>query len=245
MTIPRGAGPTGSPAAPTSPKDLQAMPLQTDLDAFRAGWESRVGDTIADLIAHDIERLRTGGQLDRVAKVGDPFPATPTLIDAQANAFDLVTALLEAPAIITFYRGGWCPYCNLELRAYQALLPTIEAAGARLIAIAPELPDHTQATTSKNDLTFTVLSDPGGELATALGIRFTLSDAVRPFYEKAGHALPQRHGDGTWALPVPATFVVARGGMIAAAFIEPDYRKRLDPMEAVQKLLALPAALAA
>jgi peroxiredoxin len=70
----------------------------------------------------------------------------------------------------------------------------------------------------------------------ALGIRFTLSDAVRPFYEKAGHALPERNGDGTWSLPMPATFVVARGGRIAEAFVEPDYRRRLDPEAAIAAL---------
>lgn len=143
------------------------------------------------------------------------------------------------PVILTFYRGGWCPYCNLELRAYQALLPEIRAAGAELVAVSPERPDHSLTTADKNELTFTVLSDVGGALAAALGIRFTLSDTVRPFYEKAGHALPERNGDGTWALPMPATFVIAQGGRIAGAFVEPDYRRRLDPTEALRALISL------
>jgi peroxiredoxin len=116
-------------------------------------------------------------------------------------------------------------------------VPVLE--GAELVAISPELPDHSLTTAEKNDLAYTVLSDVGGGLASALGIRFTLSDTVRPFYEKAGHALPDRNGDGTWALPMPATFVVDRGGTIAAAFVEPDYRKRLDPRAALDALIAL------
>lgn len=104
------------------------------------------------------------------------------------------------------------------------------------------MPDHSLSTAEKNDLGFAVLSDVGGALASSLGIRFTLSDAVRPFYEKAGHALPERNGDGTWALPMPATFVVARGGVIATAFVEPDYRRRLDPTVA---LVALQSAMTA
>jgi peroxiredoxin len=215
------------------------MPLQTELDAFRAGWEARVGESIAHLIAGDIEDLRSTGILDRAAKAGEALPVTANLVDQHRKAFDLAALVAEKPVIITFYRGGWCPYCNFELRAYQALLADIHAAGAELVAVTPELPDHALTTAEKNDLSFTVLSDVGGAFASALGIRFTLSDAVRPFYEKAGHALPERNGDGIWALPMPATFIVSKGGVITAALIEPDYRKRPDPVEALQALHAL------
>ncbi|PPD15884.1 MAG: peroxiredoxin [Methylobacterium sp.] len=221
------------------------MTLQTELDAFRSGWESRVGETIAKLIAGDIEDLRGSGILARAAKAGDRLPVTTNLINQHGKAFDLESLVADKPVIITFYRGGWCPYCNLELRAYQALLKEIEAVGGTLVAVTPELPDHALSTAEKNDLAFTVLSDVGGDFAAALGIRFTLSDAVKPFYEKAGHALPDRNGDGTWALPMPATFVVDRGGAITAAFIEPDYRKRLDPQVALVALQSLRPARAA
>jgi len=222
----------------TLQKDI-AMPLQSELDAFRTGWESRVGETIARLIAGDIEDLRGTGILDRTARAGDMLPVATNLVDQHRAAFDLAALAAEKPVIVTFYRGGWCPYCNLELRAYQAVLTDIHGAGAELVAVTPELPDHALTTAEKNDLSFAVLSDVGGELASALGIRFLLSDAVRPFYEKAGHALPDRNGDGTWALPMPATFVVARGGVIAAAFVEPDYRRRLDPQQALDALKAI------
>lgn len=212
--------------------------LQSDLDAFRAAWEFRVGEEIAGLIAGDIEDLRASGILDRTAKAGEKLPATGNLVDQHGKHFNLAGLLAEKPVIVTFYRGGWCPYCNLELRAFQARLDAIRAQGAELVAVSPELPDHSLSSAEKNDLAFTVLSDVGGELASALGIRFTLSDRVRPFYEKAGHALPDRNGDGTWALPMPATFVVGRGGEILAAFVEPDYRKRRDPKDALDALLA-------
>jgi peroxiredoxin len=215
------------------------MTFQTVLDTQRASWEARVGEDIARLIAGDIENLRTSGILDRAAKAGDRLPATTNLVDPGKRPFDLAALADEKPLIITFYRGGWCPYCNLELRAYQALLAEIHAAGAELVAVSPELPDHTTATAEKNDVSFTVLSDVGGAFAAALGIRFTLSDDVVPFYQKGGHALPERNGDGAWALPMPATFVVERGGRIAEAFIEPDYRKRLDPKAALAALQAI------
>jgi peroxiredoxin len=221
------------------------MTFQTDLDTFRASWETRVGETIAKLIGGDIQDLRGSGILDRAAKPGDAFPVTTNLRDPHNRPFDLARLVADKPVILTFYRGGWCPYCNLELRAYQALLSDIHALGAELVAVSPELPDHSLSTADKNDLTFTVLSDIGGDLASALGIRFTLSDAVQPFYEKGGHALPERNGDGSWALPMPATFIIGRGGLIAKAFIEPDYRKRLDPIDALAALRVSAQAIAA
>lgn len=213
--------------------------LQTELDAFRSSWEARVGEQIASLIGGDIESLRGSGILDRTARAGDVLPSATALRDAHDRPFDLAALVATKPVILTFYRGGWCPYCNLELRAYQALLGAIEAEGAALVAVSPEQPDHSLTTAQKNDLSFTVLSDVGGALASALGIRFTLSEAVKPFYQKAGHALPERNGDGTWALPMPATFVIETGGRIAAAFVEPDYRRRLDPDDALAALRAI------
>lgn len=216
-------------------------PLQPTLDRFKADWEARVGETIAADIAGDIDALRDSGILDRAARPGDLWPAA-SLTDARGRPFDLAALVAKQPLVVTFYRGGWCPYCNLELRAYQQRLTDIAAAGAALVAITPEQPDHSLTTSEKNDLAFPVLTDPGSALASALGIRFTLSDRVRPFYEKAGHALPERNGDGVWALPIPATFVVARGGRIAAVFIDPDYRRRTDPADALAALRALSAA---
>lgn len=218
------------------------MTLQTELDAYRAAWEARVGAEIARLIGGDIEDLRQSGILEKVAQPGDAFPAAVPLRDAHDRAFDLEALIARKPVILTFYRGGWCPYCNLELRAYQALLPQIHAAGAELVAVSPELPDHSLDTSEKNALSFTVLSDTGNALASRLGIRFTLSDAVKPFYEKAGHALPARNGEGSWSMPMPATFVIGKGGRIVSAFVEPDYRKRMDPKQA---LAALQQAVAA
>jgi peroxiredoxin len=219
------------------------MSLQSELTQFRTAWEARVGEQIARLIGGDIEDLRSSGILERAARAGDAFPAAPYLRDALDRPFDLAALIAQRPVVLTFYRGGWCPYCNLELRAYQARLAEIEAMGAALVAVSPERPDHSLSTAEKNDLRFAVLSDVGGALASALGIRFTLSEAVRPFYEKAGHALPERNGDGSWALPMPASFVIARGGRIALAAIEPDYRKRLEPHAALAALHSLTEAV--
>lgn len=120
------------------------------------------------------------------------------------------------------------PYCNLELRSHQRRLTDFAAQGATLVAVSPETPDDTLDTAEKNGLAFPVLSDVGGRLADALGIRFRLSPEIEALYRRFGHDLPARNGDGEWSLPMPATFVVAKGGTITAAFVDPDYRVRLD-----------------
>ncbi|MBX9927227.1 MAG: AhpC/TSA family protein [Hyphomicrobiaceae bacterium] len=217
------------------------MSLQTELDTFKTSWLERVGPDVAKLVDDDhvaLQSLAADG-----AKAGDRFPAL-VLTDQSGRAVDLGRLADAQPLIVTFYRGGWCPYCNLELRAYQKALPDIDALGAKLIAVSPETPDNTLSTAEKNDLSFPVLSDNKGLLADALGIRFELSPAIHALYQKFGHDLAARNGDDNWALPMPATFVVAKGGVIAHADVDPDYRKRLDPAVTIDVLrrLALVAA---
>jgi peroxiredoxin len=214
------------------------MSLQTELDTFRNAWTERVGPEISRLVATDIGDLRQSGLLDRVARPGDRLPAL-TLPNAAGDAVDLHALSQSGPLVITFYRGGWCPYCNLELRSYQQRLDAFANLGATLVAVSPETPDDTLDTAQKNSLAFPVLSDVDGRLADALGIRFALSPAVKALYQKFGHDLPTRNGDGGWSLPMPATFIVAKGGVIANVFADPDYRRRLDPEAALAAVAAL------
>ncbi len=174
----------------------------------------------------------------KASKAGDRFPSL-VLSDQLSRAVDLGVLASRQPLIVTFYRGGWCPYCNLELRAYQKQLPEIAALGATLVAVSPETPDNTISTAEKNDLSFPVLSDSKGRIADALGIRFELSPAIHALYQKFGHDIAARNGDDKWALPMPATFVVAKGGVIAHATVDPDYRNRLDPAVAIGVLRQL------
>lgn len=212
------------------------MSLQNELDAFKVTWTNRVGPAIAQMMTDDNAALQPLAA--NANKAGDSFPPI-TLTDQLGRAVDVAALAAEGPLVVTFYRGGWCPYCNLELRAYQKVLPEITRLGARLIAITPETPDNALSTAEKNDLAFTVLSDEHGRLADALGIRFELSEAVKAYFVKAGHDLPARNGDDRWSLPMPATYVIEKGGRIALAFVDPDYRKRLEPSEAIAALAAL------
>lgn len=212
------------------------MSLQADLDAFKAAWTERVGPDVAQMMADDNTTLLP--QAKEALKAGDRFPAV-SLPDQLGRPVDLAELAAHGPLLVTFYRGGWCPYCNLELRAYQKLLPDITRLGGQLIAVTPETPDNALTTAEKNDLAFTVLSDGQGRLADALGIRFELSEAVKAYFVKAGHDLPARNGDDRWSLPMPATYVIEKGRRIALASVDPDYRRRLEPTEAIAALAAL------
>jgi peroxiredoxin len=218
------------------------MSLQSELDTFKNAWLERVGPDTAMLV--DQDNLALQALAGNALRAGDRFPAI-VLRNQLGEDLDLGELADTQPLVVTFYRGGWCPYCNLELRAYQKALPEIEAFGARLIAITPETPDNSLSTAEKNDLSFSVLSDARGQLSEALGIRFELSPAIQALYQQFGHDLPARNGDDRWSLPMPATFVVEKGGVIAFAFVDPDYRKRLEPDAAVDVLRALAAKTAA
>lgn len=210
------------------------MTLQQELDAVKSRWIERVGPQNAQMMADDI--ASQGSMLASAAKAGDTFPAV-SLGDQRGQAFDFGAAYGSGPLVVTFYRGGWCPYCNLELRAYQNILHEIEDLGARFIAVSPEEPDNSLSTSEKNDLTFKVLSDPNGALSGPLGIRYAISEPVKAYFQERGIDIPDHNGTGGWSLVIPATYVVARGGRIALAHVDPDYRKRLDP-RAVLAILA-------
>ncbi|MDJ0714305.1 MAG: peroxiredoxin-like family protein [Prochloraceae cyanobacterium] len=181
------------------------------------------------------EDLVKSGIADRSLKVGDRVSEF-TLTNAIGKEITLRSLLAEGPVVISFYRGQWCPYCNLELRALQKALPEIIANGASLVAISPQTPDNSLSTAEKNELTFEVLRDVGNKVAREFGLVFTLPEELRPIYEGFGVDLLAHNGDKTFELPLPATYVVAADGKVISAFVDPDYTKRLEPEEIVAAL---------
>jgi len=167
--------------------------------------------------------------------VGDEAPRF-TLPNASGQSMSLEDLLQNGPVIVTFYRGGWCPYCNLELRAYQRELGKIEANGATLVAISPETPDHSLSTQEKNDLAFQVLSDVENVVARQFDLVFDMPDYLIDVYKASGLDVAGHNGNEDWQLPKPATFIIQPSGKISFADVPDDYTKRTDP-SAVIKLL--------
>lgn len=168
-------------------------------------------------------------------KPGDIFPNF-TLNNQSGHEIQLADLLLTGPVIVTFYRGGWCPYCNLELRAYQEVLDKITTAGASLVAISPELPDASLTTIEKNELEFTVLYDPEAEYAKSLGIVFTLPESLKPIYAEFGIDVEQHNGPEQFDLPLAATFIIDKNGKVIFADVNADYTYRAEPSEVVKIL---------
>lgn len=208
------------------------MSLQTELDQFKAEFLATFPAEKAAIMARADEEVARTGIEERALKVGDKAPAF-TLPDATGTPVSLAQLLKKGPAIVVFYRGGWCPYCNLELRAYQRLLPEIKKAGGQLIAISPQAPDTSLNTTEKNALTYPVLSDIHTDAAKGFGILFTLPDYLQKLYSSLGHGLDVVNANGAWTLPVPATFVIGTDGSILARHVDTDYRKRMEPADAL------------
>lgn len=204
------------------------MDLEQQLAAFKAEFVKTAPAGRAALYEQKIEELRASFALDRTIKAGDRAPDFE-LPDAAGQIVRLRGLLASGPVVLTFYRGGWCPYCNLQLRAYQTVLPEIENHGGTLVAVSPQLPDETLSTAEKNALTFPVLSDAGNAAARRFGLVFTLADELKAAMLSNSKALPPINGDDSWELPVPATYVIAKDGRVTLASIEVDYRKRLEP----------------
>lgn len=168
-------------------------------------------------------------------KVGDQLPDA-TLSDASGAQVTLSNLLAKGPLILNFYRGGWCPYCNIELKAYQDLLPEIQSKGATLVAISPEKPDNVLSTVEKNTLSFPVLTDTENAFAKALGLVFELTGDLKSLYQGFGLDLPKQNADSGWTLPIPAVFTVAADGTILFADVDLDYRRRAEPADAIAVL---------
>jgi peroxiredoxin len=215
--------------------------LQEQLDNFRAEFARTAPPGRVALYEARIEELRAGFALARAAVTGDEAPDF-VLPDARGSLVSLSDLLQQGPIVTTFYRGGWCPYCNIQLRAYQAILPQITALGAQLVAISPQLPDASLDTAAKNALTFHVLSDTGNRAARRFRLVFSLPEDLREALRSSNKALPAINGDESWELPVPATYVIDRDGRIELAHIEVDYRTRLEPDSILAVLKSLHSA---
>jgi peroxiredoxin len=179
-----------------------------------------------------IQALVNGDIAANAVKVGQKAPEF-SLPDQLGDTVTLSSVLQRGPAAVVFYRGEWCPYCDLTLRAYQRILPQIQALGVSLIAISPQRPDNTLTTVEKKELTFSVLSDVGNVVGRTYGLVFVTSEAARH------PGISAANGDESWQLPIPGTFVIAQDGTIILAFVDADWTHRLEPAELLKALAGI------
>ena len=211
--------------------------LKENIDAYNAAKQERVPAEILAVMAQCTEDLKQEGIEARALQAGDTMPDFELPNQHGANR-RLSDYLAEAPVVLNIYRGGWCPYCNMEMKALHDILPEIRAQGAVLVGLSPETPDRAQATAESAEIDIDILSDQGNRVSEQLGLVFVLPEALRPIYEKIGIDIPAYNGDASFRLPVPATYIIRQDGEIAYSFVNSDYTLRLEPSEIVRALTA-------
>ncbi len=221
------------------------MSLQDRLDAFKADFEGNKAPPAAvAAFRKATAELIASGQAERALKPGDRAPAF-TLPDADGATVSSTDLLTRGPLALTFYRGVWCPYCNLDLQAIEAAAHDIRGFGASLVGISPQTPANSRRSQRENKLSFPILSDHAGMVANLFGLRFRLPDYLIAIYKQFGVDLPVHNGEPSWTLPMPARYIIGRDGTIAYAEVNPDYTRRPDPEELLPVLRRLKSARAA
>lgn len=211
------------------------MSLQDKLNAFKADFKGGKAPYFAPPEIHPgMERataeLIASGQAGRAIKAGNRAPQF-TLKDQDGNVVSSADLLSKGPLIVTFYRGVWCPYCNIELQAMNEALPQFQAFGANVVAISPQTPVNSRKSVRTNALNFPVLSDVDGQTGADFGLRFSLPDYLVDLYKNLKNDLPAFNNDPSWTLPMPARYVIGQDGVVLYSEVNPDYTRRPDPSD--------------
>lgn len=211
------------------------MNFKDELRDLKASVEAQMPKEVQASFNRLVDDLQTNPS--RRKSVGDVAPDF-FLKDPKGNSVSLKAALKNGPVVLNFYRGGWCPFCNLELNALQRALPKFKEAGAQLIAISPESPDNSLSTIEKHKLAFSVLSDTGSHVARQYGIIYQVPDYLIPVYEKFGVDIKLHNASDKLELPLPATYVINTNQQIIYAFAHEDYTVRADIKDILETLSA-------
>lgn len=148
--------------------------------------------------------------------------------DTEGKEIRLQTLLKQGPVVLVFYRGGWCPFCQTQLKGLAEAAPTLKDEGLQLVAVAPDLPERQLETAKKESLDYTLLSDASMKAAEAFGVAFRVDEGTLEKYKGYGIDLEAASGEKHHALPVPSVFIVGKDGKILFAYSNPDYKVRLS-----------------
>jgi len=209
------------------------MSIQEDLVKLRADVRAQSPDELTLALDKSVNELKASPP--HKISVGEAAPNF-RLTDATGKVISLSNALRNGPVVLNFYRGGWCPFCNLELHALQRSLPKFKELGAQLIAISPEAPDNSLTTIQKHKLEFPVLSDLKCDVANQYGIVYTVPEYLRTTFEKFGLDLKKHNATDKLQLPIPATYVIDTNQVIQFAFANEDFTERADVEEIIKVL---------
>jgi peroxiredoxin len=186
-------------------------------------------DTV-DRFVHRLQEHNAGESAPKPGEIMPPF----MLPDENGRMFGLAELIEHGPAVVTFHRGHWCPYCRISINTLARAQSRMDALGARMVAIVPEKAPFTAEMIFDSNVRFPILSDMDNGYAMSLNLAVWIGGEMRDMMVGLGRDLPRYQGNDTWMLPIPATFVVGQDGRIRARFLDADYRKRA----AVEDLIA-------
>ncbi|WP_457933611.1 AhpC/TSA family protein [Pseudoalteromonas sp. SCSIO 43210] len=211
------------------------MSLKAQIDAYNVQKEAKLPADVLALMNTTNEELIAQHIKDNALQI-DQKVENFSLANHKGENVELADLLKKGPVIISFYRGGWCPYCNLELKALNDYLPQFKTQSAQLVAISPQLPNETLSTAQKNNLEFDVLCDVSNKVAEQFGLLFTLDERIQALYTQFGIDFEHYYGDKSFKLPLPATYVINQEGVITYAFLSEDYTLRAEPIDVMAAL---------
>ena len=216
------------------------MSLQAKLDAFKADLEAgkppySVPRSVIETMHRATAELIASGAASRAKKAGDVAPSF-LLKDPEGNVVSSNELLKKGPLVVSFYRGVWCPYCNMELQALEAAKSQFDKYGASLVAISPQTAPNSRKSMRQNKLSFPILSDVKGKVGAAFGLRFELPDYLVELYKGLKNKLPAFNDDPSWTLPMPARYVIGQDGTILYSEVNPDYTHRPEPEDMIPVL---------
>ncbi|GGZ28584.1 peroxiredoxin-like family protein [Streptomyces poonensis] len=214
------------------------MSLNAELRSFYEARRQQIPAEVRAVMDRAGEELAASGQAEHALAAGAQAPGF-ALSSATGQTVSLDALLADGPVVLTFYRGAWCPYCNIALRSLQQHHADITARGARLVAVSPQIPDESLSLSEKHSLAFDVLSDVGSDTAKQYGLAFDLPDDLAAVYDKLGFDLQRVNGGHPRTLPLPATYVIDREGAIRWAFVNTEYTARAEPADILAALDAL------
>jgi peroxiredoxin len=214
-----------------------SLTIKQQSDELKSASAGRLPAEVAETFSRDREKLLAKGLPSGIVASGDELEEF-TLPDANGRDVTLSELVADGPAVLVFYRGGWCPFCNLALRQYQAeLTPELERYDATLAAISPQKPDESLSTAERHALQFPVLSDTGARLARRLGVAFQPAEDVVEAQRALGLDIRDGNAEGASELPMPTVLVVDRDRIVRFADVHPDYTSRTE-VEAIISALA-------
>jgi len=214
------------------------MSLKHDIQTMQQQMLPSISQDTLSSMQQATQDLIDSNLASKAQQVGQEAPNF-NLCNTKGEVFTLKEQLKHGPVVINFYRGRWCPYCQLELLALDKVMPNIHQLGASLVSICANTLEHSTQLMRDNPFNFDILVDEENHVAKQFHLIFKLAEALKPIYQEFGIHLPDYDGNERYELPIPATYIINPQGIITHSFINPDYTQRMEPKAILQALQSL------